>query len=94
MERDAKAGKVAFIPRTVLIDMEPKVIAKSLASAQQCKLWQYSEKQHFSQKSGSGNNWAHGYCVHGSKHDTDIEELVQHQVEECDRYIVTEYMVE
>lgn len=75
-----------FHPRSVLIDMEPKVIAQSMASANQSKHWSYSAKQHFSQKSGSGNNWAHGYCVHGMKCDDQIENLIRAQVEKCDRY--------
>ena len=65
--------------------MEPKVIAQSVTAASQSQQWTYSKKQLFSQKSGSGNNWAHGYCAHGTRCDSPIENIVRHQVEKCDR---------
>lgn len=80
-------GGQLFHPRSVLIDMEPKVIAQSMQCAKQSGVWTYSNKQCFSQKSGSGNNWSYGYVVHGEKCDSSIEELVRCQVEHCDRYV-------
>ena len=50
-----------------MVDMEEKVIAQTLQSAKRSKQWRYPAKQQFCQKRGSGNNWAHGYCVHGPK---------------------------
>ena len=46
--------------RAVLIDMEPKVINHSMRKAAKSGRWRYGEKSHFSQKQGSGNNWANG----------------------------------
>lgn len=74
-----------YVPRSVLIDMESKVVAQSVASARRSEYWRYSDEQQFSQKSGSGNNWAYGYCVHGPKCDPDIEVIIGKQVEKCDR---------
>lgn len=65
--------------------MESKVVAQSIASAQQGKYWRYSDNQQFSQKSGSGNNWAYGYCMHGQACENSIEEILRIQVENCDR---------
>ncbi|XP_067927911.1 tubulin delta chain-like [Watersipora subatra] len=81
-----KSGTHIYTPRSVLIDMESKVLAQSVAIAQQTKCWRYSAKQQFSQKSGSGNNWAYGYCVHGSRCDPGIEQVIRLQVEKCDRF--------
>ncbi|KAM6945952.1 tubulin delta chain [Aplochiton taeniatus] len=71
--------------RAVLIDMEPKVITQSVFKAAQSERWKYGDHSHFSQKQGSGNNWANGYCVHGPRHQEIVEELVRGEVERCDR---------
>ncbi|XP_042338812.1 tubulin delta chain-like, partial [Plectropomus leopardus] len=49
-----------LIARAVLIDMEPKVINQSISRAARSGRWRYGETAHFSQKQGSGNNWANG----------------------------------
>lgn len=74
-----------LVARAVLIDMEPKVIKQSLAKAAKCGRWKYGDTAHFSQKQGSGNNWANGYGVHGPRHRDVVEELVRREVECCDR---------
>uniref|UniRef100_A0A3Q3JHZ4 Tubulin delta chain n=1 Tax=Monopterus albus TaxID=43700 RepID=A0A3Q3JHZ4_MONAL len=71
--------------RAVLIDMEPKVINQSMTKAAKSGRWKYGDTSHFSQKQGSGNNWANGYCVHGPRHREVVEELVRREVERCDR---------
>ncbi|CAL8350938.1 unnamed protein product [Lota lota] len=71
--------------RAVLIDMEPKVINHSMSKAAKSGRWRYGEKSHFSQKQGSGNNWANGFCVHGPRHREAMEDLVRREVERCDR---------
>ncbi|XP_056139052.1 tubulin delta chain [Lampris incognitus] len=74
-----------LVARAVLIDMEPKVINNSLTKATKSGRWRYGDKSHFSQKEGSGNNWANGYCVHGPRHRELVEDLVRREVECCDR---------
>uniref|UniRef100_A0A3B5AMK9 Tubulin delta chain n=1 Tax=Stegastes partitus TaxID=144197 RepID=A0A3B5AMK9_9TELE len=74
-----------LVARAVLVDMEPKVINHSLSEAARSGRWRYGESSHFSQKQGSGNNWANGYCVHGPRHRDVVEELVRREVERCDR---------
>lgn len=46
--------------RAVLVDMESKVINRSMSKAAKSGRWRYGESSHFSQKQGSGNNWANG----------------------------------
>ncbi|KAG7226113.1 hypothetical protein INR49_018724 [Caranx melampygus] len=74
-----------LVARAVLIDMEPKVINHSLSKAATSGRWRYGDTSHFSQKQGSGNNWANGFCVHGPRHREVVEELVRREVEHCDR---------
>ncbi|XP_030299132.1 tubulin delta chain [Sparus aurata] len=71
--------------RAVLVDMESKVINRSMSKAAKSGRWRYGESSHFSQKQGSGNNWANGFCVHGPRHREAVEELVRREVERCDR---------
>ncbi|XP_030007082.1 tubulin delta chain [Sphaeramia orbicularis] len=74
-----------LVARAVLIDMEPKVVNQSRAKAERSGQWRYGDTSHFSQKQGSGNNWANGYCVHGPRHRAVVEDLVRREVERCDR---------
>ncbi|KAG7479006.1 tubulin delta chain [Solea senegalensis] len=74
-----------LVARAVLIDMEPKVIKQSMKKAADSGRWRYGDDSHFSQKQGSGNNWANGFCVHGPRHIEVVEELVRREVERCDR---------
>ncbi|XP_069003701.1 tubulin delta chain isoform X1 [Embiotoca jacksoni] len=74
-----------LVARAVLIDMEPKVINHCMSHAAKSGRWRYGETSHFSQKQGSGNNWANGYSVHGPRHRDTMEELVRREVENCDR---------
>ena len=72
--------------RAVMVDMEPKVIAQMVSMAQRSGRWRYPDKQQFSQKRGSGNNWAHGYYVHGPAAREPILNLVRKEVEKCDHF--------
>ncbi|XP_062329012.1 tubulin delta chain [Osmerus eperlanus] len=74
-----------LVARAVLIDMETKVITQSVAKAVKSGRWRYDDQSQFSQKQGSGNNWANGYCVHGPHHKEVMEDLVRREVERCDR---------
>ncbi|XP_036415744.1 tubulin delta chain [Colossoma macropomum] len=74
-----------LVARSVLVDMEPKVISQAITKASKSGKWRYWEKAHFCQKQGSGNNWANGYCVHGPRHEEAVEDLVRREVERCDR---------
>ena len=71
-------------PRAVLVDMESKVVQQTLAAAKHSKVWEYDGKCVYTQKRGSGNNWANGYFQHGPAACGDILDIVQRQVERCD----------
>uniref|UniRef100_A0A1A7XK72 Tubulin delta chain n=1 Tax=Iconisemion striatum TaxID=60296 RepID=A0A1A7XK72_9TELE len=77
-------SKEDLVARAVLVDMEPKVINQSMNKAVKSGRWRYGEGSHFSQKQGSGNNWANGFCVLGPRHKDVVEELVRQEVERCD----------
>uniref|UniRef100_A0A673NG76 Tubulin delta chain n=1 Tax=Sinocyclocheilus rhinocerous TaxID=307959 RepID=A0A673NG76_9TELE len=74
-----------LVARSVLVDMELKVISQAIAKASKSGRWRYGDKAHFSQKQGSGNNWANGFCVHGPRHEEAVEDLVRMEMERCDR---------
>uniref|UniRef100_A0A8C6X7N7 Tubulin delta chain n=1 Tax=Naja naja TaxID=35670 RepID=A0A8C6X7N7_NAJNA len=76
---------LGMVARAVLVDMEPKVINQTLSFASRTGNWRYGPQSAFCQKQGSGNNWAHGYCVHGSKHEDVIMNLIRKEAEKCDR---------
>ncbi|GFN99422.1 tubulin delta chain [Plakobranchus ocellatus] len=71
--------------RAVLVDMETKAISQTMQQAKKSGKWAYSENQRFSQKKGSGNNWANGFCIHGPKSQDDVMNLICREAEKCDR---------
>ncbi|GLD92438.1 hypothetical protein PINS_up000971 [Pythium insidiosum] len=71
------AASARRVARAVLIDMEPKVVAQSLRLASESSVWEYDARNTFAQQSGSGNNWAYGYMVHGEQHYDTLHDLVQ-----------------
>ncbi|XP_067856229.1 tubulin delta chain isoform X2 [Heptranchias perlo] len=73
------------VARAVLVDMEPKVIGRTLSKAAKSGRWRYGDQSYFCQKQGSGNNWANGFCVHGPRHEEIVMNLVRQEVEKCDR---------
>ena len=71
--------------RSVLVDMETKVVHQTLSEAKKGGSWSYDESCVYTQKKGSGNNWASGYCRHGGQASEELMEMVQRQAERCDR---------
>src|SRR5689334_93074 len=57
-------SKDKLYANSILIDMEAKVIEKSVKSAKE-KGWNYFEDNIINKQSGSGNNWANGFFNHG-----------------------------
>ena len=84
VEKNEK-GKSVLEARAVMVDMEPKAIAQTCLEAKRSGEWVYPEGQQFCQKRGSGNNWAHGFCVDGPRVQAAIMDLVQREAEKCDR---------
>lgn len=74
---DAAAVPVA---RSVLVDMEPKVIWQVVERAMRSRepgRWCYQPGGSFAQSSGAGNNWAYGFAVHGPAASDTVMELVR-----------------
>jgi len=71
------------IARAVLIDMEPKVIHTALNAANRCGRYRYDPKSTFWKQSGSGNNWAHGFTLHGPSSRDRMVDLVRRELEYC-----------
>ncbi|GFR71027.1 tubulin delta chain, partial [Elysia marginata] len=71
--------------RAILVDMESKAVSQTMHKAKKSGKWAYSESQGFSQKRGSGNNWANGFCIHGPNSEESVMNLVRKEVEKCDR---------
>jgi tubulin delta len=76
--------------RAVLVDMEPKVITAAIARGQKINSksqgWCYDTTKTFYKQSGSGNNWAFGYNVHGPTSSEAVLNLVRKEVEMCDNF--------
>ncbi|XP_048406118.2 tubulin delta chain isoform X2 [Stegostoma tigrinum] len=80
-----EAGANVPVARAVLVDMEPKVISRTLSKAMKSGQWSYGNQSYFCQKQGSGNNWANGFCIHGPQHEEAVMDLVRREVEQCER---------
>lgn len=85
IETEDKNEPNSLIARSLLIDMESKVVNKLLRRPTTSIPWKYRDSNSYTQKKGSGNNWSFGYCVNGPNSGTKIMELVRKEVERCDR---------
>ena len=81
---DQKPNSTKYEPRSVLVDMEPKVIAKCLSTQKKPDIWQYNKDMTFCKQEGSGNNWAFGYSRHGPACKDEIFEKLSAQLERSD----------
>ena len=69
--------------RAVLVDMESKVVNQCLLQTRRSGAWCFSEASSYSQKAGSGNNWANGYLCLGPAAADRVLEAVRWQAERC-----------
>lgn len=65
-----------FIPRAILIDLEPRVVAK-------CVPFFNNENIYVPNGGGAGNNWAHGHSA-GREARLEVLDMIQREVEGCD----------
>lgn len=70
--------------KSLLVDMEPKVINECLNSKKLENLWDYNKNYTFSKQEGSGNNWAFGYNIHGPACKDDILNKMSTLLEKTD----------
>jgi tubulin delta len=83
--RRASESPAVPIARAVLVDMEPKVIQSCLANAGDA--WRYDATRTFARQSGSANNWAYGYYLHGPATREAVMERVRKEVECADQLV-------
>ncbi|KAI5076209.1 hypothetical protein GOP47_0008274 [Adiantum capillus-veneris] len=69
--------------RAVLVDTEPKVVA-GVKRRSAAGFWTYGLHSSFTQESGSGNNWAKGFCKLGPSCQDSVMDIVRREVEMCD----------
>lgn len=72
-----QADNNMFVPRAVLVDLEPRVIAQAPSFFNQENIFLSTEG------GGAGNNWGHGYYA-GKSTGGDVMEMVQREAEGCD----------
>ena len=70
----------SFNPRSVLVDMEPKVLTEIINSPS--RDFKYPKQNVISASSGSANNWSYGYSVHGQDQKDKIVRQVQKLAED------------
>lgn len=77
-----EVGNGRFVPRSVLIDLEPGV----LNSVQACpKMGKFFNPDGFvGAQDGAGNNWAKGYFTAGAEVIEDVLDQVRRGVELCE----------
>ena len=78
----AAGGVVLPETRSVLVDMEPKVIYDSIAKARRLGLFSVSPNQCVAREEGSANNWAYGYSQQGESRREAIADNVRKEAEE------------
>ena len=83
--RSASESPAVPIARAVLVDMEPKVIQSCLANSGDA--WRYDANRTFARQSGSANNWAYGYYLHGPATREAVMERVRKEVECADQLV-------
>lgn len=76
--------KEKYEARSVLIDMEPKVINECLSSKKKEDLWDYNKSMCLTKQEGSGNNWAYGHNIHGADCRESVLNLLRTQLEQTD----------
>ena len=82
-QRDFETERL--VANAVLVDMEPKVVTKCLAESRKEKDWHFSEKFAHCKQSGSGNNWALGYCNYASEQE-QVGKRIQSLLERIDYF--------
>ncbi|TBU14595.1 gamma-tubulin [Ordospora colligata] len=72
-----EADDNVFVPRSVLVDLEPRVLAQVPSFFNQENIFLSNEG------GGAGNNWGHGYCA-GKGMGDDLIDVLQREAECCD----------
>ncbi|KAF8183182.1 gamma tubulin [Pholiota molesta] len=77
-----QADDERYIPRAILVDLEPRVINNVLSSAY-ARLYNPENIFKWKDGGGAGNNWAQGYS-YGEEIYEDVMEMIDRETEGCD----------
>jgi len=72
-----------YIPRAILIDLEPKVIKGIIQNSPYSRLYNHENIFISKEGGGAGNNWAKGYSE-GDKFQDDIMEMIDREADGSD----------
>jgi len=76
-----ESGKKRFVPRAVLVDLEPGVLDVIKA----CPVGKMFKPDNFAfGASGAGNNWAKGHYTEGGEIIDEVMDIIRKEVEGCD----------
>jgi hypothetical protein len=78
------SGNQVPIARSVLIDMEPKVIESTTIAAERRGLFQFSARHSVTRNEGSANNWAFGFHQQGPSRRSEIVDNIRKEFELAD----------
>jgi len=76
-----ETGSLRFVPRAVLVDLEPGTL-DVIKSSPIGKL--FKQDNFVFGASGAGNNWGKGHYSEGAELVGEVEEAVRHEAEACD----------
>ena len=71
------------IARSILIDMEPKVIQQNMLNA---KNFNFQYAASYWKHSGSANNWSYGYHIHGHEIENLLHSMIQKELEKINHF--------
>ncbi|KJA23120.1 hypothetical protein HYPSUDRAFT_138071 [Hypholoma sublateritium FD-334 SS-4] len=77
-----QADDERYIPRAILVDLEPRVINNVLSSAY-ANLYNPENIYKWKDGGGAGNNWAQGYSYGGEIYE-EVMDMVDRETEGCD----------
>lgn len=72
-----QADDLRYVPRAILLDLEPRVIGQCAAIFNRENVFVSDEG------GGAGNNWAHGFYV-ANKAKEDVVDIIQRETEACE----------
>lgn len=75
--RESPTTQQLPVARSVLVDMEPKVVSQCLHNAIRGGKFVFDQSSAFCQHSGSGNNWAFGYGVCAPRVAENVLEVIR-----------------
>ena len=77
-----EASKRRYVPRAVVVDLEPGVVTDTIKPSPVGKM--FKPDNMVTGANGAGNNWAKGHYTEGAELIDEVVEVVRKEVESCD----------